>query len=131
MRGTSRALPIVVSPSPNRSHEQMRGSSDVPDRLRPVNLGQRSVQPRSHRPSDPRSRSMGAAGGAIQPIEEPGWGFEFGVAVYPVRGTSRHRFPPPRGFESAAATRKIAVLLIDILLLATLQEPPRLADEGR
>lgn len=77
MRGTSRALPIVVSPSPNRSHEQMRGSSGVPDRLRPVNLGQSSVQPRSHRPSDPWSKSMGAAGGAIQPIEEPRWDFEF------------------------------------------------------
>jgi len=36
MRGTSRELPIVVSPSPNRSHEQMRGSSDDQGRLRPA-----------------------------------------------------------------------------------------------
>jgi len=113
MRGTSRALPIVVSPNPNRSHERMRGSSDVPDRLRPVNLGQRPAQPRSHRPSDPRSMSMGAAGGAIQPIEEPGWDFEFGVAVYRVRGASR-RGRAPWGPLSPFTLRKYGALDSDL-----------------
>jgi hypothetical protein len=36
--------------------------------------------------------------------------FEFDVAVYPVVGTSRHRFPPPRGPSPAPSLARPVVL---------------------